>query len=780
MCLPSYPPGFDLTTTSGYSQAKAICSMATTKCVVTYGKFTKKECLDEKHKEVCIQNCACDPDSGYVIPTDVAGAYRKVYCRSLGDCEAVGINNVPTYTDPERVSEGDKVYRAQQVVPIPEQLIDRANQALGLEQDEEQNALDVPDYEANAKMNYLAVGIAGVGALIAINIVGDIMVGASGELIFAGGTDIFIAETAGPLAGFAAAIGGAITGAMIGKMVSEKLGIYEGASLDLMTFGFAVAGAYTGLAMALTNFAWNPWITGAIIIGTIIMACLLNEAPWVLEETYTKEFEYVCLPWPGRKYECDLCNKDPLKPCSKYRCDTLGPHCELVNADSENPICVEKKGNDQTAPVIRPLDSETSNNVVVTELTADGFSVKDVQAKCMPAFSRFEIGLETNEVAQCKYDVFARSNFEDMSFYYGNDVNYDYNHKMSFLLPSVESLPSKTFAGGNFTGELLYRIRCQDKFGNANIDEYKINICVRQGEDDESIPEILDFMPKTGKYLKYGVEEANISVIVSEPSDCRYDTADRIYETMRSNMTCMKEFSGFNGVGWACTATLANLSLTNKFYFRCKDQPWLNETDARRNAMQSGKAYEIKKSAGDLIIDGLWLEHNNIINNTIIAGSEPVTADLKAQTTGGANGKARCYFSFSEDRSEIEFYDTNDATHSQIFRNLLQGNYRVYVNCTDIAENNANKDIKFKVEIDKNGPRIIRIYNSGAGLYLVTDESASCKYSFSSDIAYANKTAIMDNKKEHSTDWKPSKKYYIECRDSYANPGTIIVNPYSL
>ena len=66
--------------------------------------------------------------------------------------------------------------------------------------------------------------------------------------------------------------------------------------------------------------------------------------------------EYECKAWqaPSGGDDCEKCNGDPLKPCSEYRCGSLGAACVLINEGSDDELCVDENPNDALPPVLSP------------------------------------------------------------------------------------------------------------------------------------------------------------------------------------------------------------------------------------------------------------------------------------------------------------------------------------------------------------------------------------------------------------------------------------------
>ena len=59
------------------------------------------------------------------------------------------------------------------------------------------------------------------------------------------------------------------------------------------------------------------------------------------------------------------------------------------------------------------------------------------------------------------------------------------------------------------------------------------------------------------------------------------------------------------------------------------------------------------------------------------------TIELEVRTSKGVdNGKANCYYGFSEGE-EIRFFTTGGTSHFQTFNTMLRGDYTLYITCKD-------------------------------------------------------------------------------------------------
>ena len=238
---------------------------------------------------------------------------------------------------------------------------------------------------------------------------------------------------------------------------------------------------------------------------------------------------------------------------------------------------------------------------------------------------------------------------------------------------------------------------------------------------------------------------------------------------MTNSFSCVTGLQDAGASGWECNSTLTGLTTgDNKFYFRCKDQPWLeNGINASQRNENSGYEYHLVVTRDPLTISGVNP------NGTLKYGSEPVNIELEVQTSGGVeNGKATCYYSWAG--RYIQFLETFSSVHKQPGLNLFGGNFEIPVKCIDDSGNDAYSQINFNIDIDSRAPLVVRAYNSG-GVYILTDESSECAYSNNNcNFVFSNGTQMTGGvSREHTAPWESGKTYYIKCRDVFKN------EPYS-
>ncbi|MEK6899356.1 MAG: hypothetical protein AABW79_04645 [Nanoarchaeota archaeon] len=522
----------------------------------------------------------------------------------------------------------------------------------------------------------------------------------------------------------------------------------------------------------------SPLQAGLIGIGIAAIVFVL-----LYKDEKKKVVTLQCLPWeaPLGGSKCEQCNGDPLKPCSEYRCKSLGQACEIVNKGTAEERCVWVARNDVSSATIEPWAESLKPLNQGLRFTPDSTirppnrGVKIVSNKaggCVMPFTPLEFGIRTNEPTQCKIDT-ERPNgttaFDSMQFYFGDSNYYAYNHTQTMRLPSPNAIADEAGLELENNGAFNYFVRCRDANGNENVDDFVINFCVDKSPDTTP-PVIESTSINSGSPVGAGVQNLSLGVYVNEPSQCKWSIQDKNYNDMENTMSCVSKIYQQNAKQlYPCVANLNGIKdrATNTFYFRCKDQPLKN--DSERNVNSESYVFILKGSQALNII-------KTSPNSTITGSTDVVPVNLSVETSNGAEeGKAICYFSpTGVEGSYVLMFQTNSYKHTQIL-SLTSGNYNYRFRCVDAGGNAAESSSSFNVLTDRQAPFVTRVYREGTdALKVVTNEDAECTYSTTScNYNFAEGLKFIYNpvttKNQHFARWESSKTYYIKCKDGYDN-----------
>lgn len=558
-----------------------------------------------------------------------------------------------------------------------------------------------------------------------------------------------------------AALGGALGGGLVSTIVSTlgPTGFFAPVALQ----GGAAPGTLLGLGA-------TPW---GFLAGVGIGAAIFF---YLYKEESVKVITLTCMPWeaPLGGSDCDKCNGDPFKPCSEYRCKSLGQACDLVNKGTNQEQCVWVSKFDVNSPTITPWTAVlTKGHQYVPDVARpSGLGTKIVSVGtsngCIKPFTPLQFGVLTNEPAQCKVDYVHTGNYSTMQFYFGDSNYFSYNHTQKLSLPAPDTVTNSGLQIKN-NGFYSLFVRCMDANGNYNVDEYAFSFCVDPSPD--TTPPIIESTSiVSGSPVSFGIDKVPVTFFLNEPSECRWSVQDKDFNNMENNMTCSTDIFQQNANNlYPCSTQFTGVKnqIENKFFVRCKDQP--NKPESERNVNAQSYPF-VLKGTQSLLITKFGP------NGTITGSTDVVQVNLTVETSMGADdGKSVCSFSTNPDSdSLVQMFQTQSFEHKQIL-SLTSGQYTYFFRCVDLGGNSAEAVTSFTVFTDKQPPIATRLYREGTDtLKLVTNEEATCSYSLSDCNFNFNEGIKMlqpagVSKMQSFAQWNPLNTYYIKCQDNFGN-----------
>jgi hypothetical protein len=548
-----------------------------------------------------------------------------------------------------------------------------------------------------------------------------------------------------------------------------------------------------GLGERITGGKSGDLWTGFSVVAGIATAYFIFAKNYIKYDYKEETLVFKCLLWqaPNGGKDCDKCNQDALKPCSEYRCKSLGQSCMLINAGTGKERCINSNPNDVTSPGIKPWINILTKGYAYTdvkerppggEVTA-GMRIT-YKGGCLPAFTPFKFGIVTTDngnngvilqPAQCKIEYNHTKNFEEMGYYLGDENIYLENHSQAISLPGAK-LINTTFPGVKNDNEYTLYIRCKDGNGNANRDEFAVRFCI-DPTPDLTAPIIKSTSIASGSAVQYKADNVSISVYTNEPSKCRWSRKDASYDNMENSMNCNNQLWQMNAeMSYTCNTLLTSIKdkQENQFYFRCQD---LNN-----NTQQQSYPYLLYGSQPLTIL-------STGPTGTIGSSTSTAVVSLSVKTDNGfKNGNSDCYYSTSDsNNSYIKMFQTGGNNHKQDL-DLSEGSYKYYIKCADAGGNSASNSTEFKVFTDTYAPAIIRTINYEGKLVVITDEESTCKYSTDSCNFNINSEGIdmpYQNSNTHYAEWKTDQTYYIKCSDKFNNQPepsecSMTIKPYKI
>ena len=393
-----------------------------------------------------------------------------------------------------------------------------------------------------------------------------------------------------------------------------------------------------------------------------------------------------------------------------------------------------------------------SENEFYSDITDKGFKISSTSGGCVDAYTNLMFGIATNEPAQCKFDL-TRKDFSEMEFDLGGN-SFIYNHTTIFNLPDPSHGQSQ---GENWTGNLDFFIKCQDTHGIETPDHYIVNLCVNQGPD-KTAPRVRITKPENDALVSFNSTEKEVKIITNELAQCKWAYLDKSYLEMENSFMCNDTLeSPSDTLGYACKGVLPISGSENKFYIRCSDQIWLNESE--RNFNEQSFIYTLRKAEKEISIDEI------LPNINFESPTQFTTINLQVKTSGGGQAHV-CAYSFSGYDKMIELFENGNNLHKQPL-NVRTGRNKIYIECRDETKDAVRGEASFEIIYDESSPRVARVWREGNKMYLIISEKAVCGISEKDcRINLENKT---DFSEKHSIDAVNGKTYFVKCKDEFGN-----------
>ncbi|MBT6182871.1 hypothetical protein HOI04_03235, partial [archaeon] len=348
VCTPKYPGGFDTRDERYQETTTLLCGKATQKCTVYqeekfFGgcKYAANEaCLGSGFAEQMNDFCTALGDCGGAA--NYIGDFEKNYnVNGAPDLSSAWIAKLTKYAEPiagqyAHVEDYSEYLQAAGVAPFG----------------------GVNEHDLIDDISTISQGVGGIGAAVGMAFASTTSVtigpgvAAAYNAVLGTSLEAGTFTTASSTAAFSGAAIGAAIGAYAGLFLAEELGLSPFGTL-LMAVGGALVGGAIGYTIMVTGLLGiGPIGWAIIIIGVVLM---IIGAFFGGSDCDPIDVSFECNPWQPESGgdKCEECNSDPGKPCSKYRCETLGAGCQFLNYDADSEdyyICANSCQNDPSPP----------------------------------------------------------------------------------------------------------------------------------------------------------------------------------------------------------------------------------------------------------------------------------------------------------------------------------------------------------------------------------------------------------------------------------------------
>jgi len=272
----------------------------------------------------------------------------------------------------------------------------------------------------------------------------------------------------------------------------------------------------------------------------------------------------VCETWipPPNVNNCELCDAHGFKPCTEYRCRSLGINC-VYSEENGNPSCGAYGTGDTISPKITfdktKLKPGFSVNII-SSLLFPGKKEHKITPK-VKAYEEMTLGITTSEETRCGISLGTTSVLPNLFF----SSDFRESHEITLRIPDTSDF------GNQKQFKLL--VICQDKAGNQNEDVFVIHVDLDL--ITQVVPEIVDTDPRP-ETLEVSDETVNLKLYVNKPfNDCRYSDVNLPYEFMESFAcsTTIQEirYDPFTPLGTFICSSQLKINYSN-FFFNCEDE----------------------------------------------------------------------------------------------------------------------------------------------------------------------------------------------------------------
>jgi len=231
----------------------------------------------------------------------------------------------------------------------------------------------------------------------------------------------------------------------------------------------------------------------------------------------------ICRPWeaPLTGSDCEKCSEDSSKPCTEYRCKSLGTKCSyLVNSTTGVGSCTDKIGEDTTGPRILGYENIAGNYTMQPDYLLDMEGVRicngnscnddDSGEDGIQPYSKLKLTLNLSEPAQCKLSPLPALNYGQIPSF-GASPPFSTTYTTEITVVSLHDIESLILQLSGFTN--LFSFIDLDLIQNKieTLASGAKELADKLGQDTSQIDWALnmfrtDIMPKA-KQLKEGAGE---------------------------------------------------------------------------------------------------------------------------------------------------------------------------------------------------------------------------------------------------------------------------------
>ncbi|MFC1733434.1 hypothetical protein ACFL6I_24305 [candidate division KSB1 bacterium] len=219
-----------------------------------------------------------------------------------------------------------------------------------------------------------------------------------------------------------------------------------------------------------------------------------------------------CSVWtaPIGKNYCVLCGADPARPCSEYKCKSLGERCDF-RMEEGIPYCELPSLVDKEPPKIEFNKEALKEGYKAEKAGVAGHTGVKITPSIIP-HRPFTFGIKTTELTRCRIKLSPRLPYFSLPSFWLNDPSFKTEHNLTIRMPPKLSIPQKLFDMLNISSTsklitLLENIEpTYEYYKEKFADKIQIYTSITGddliGKIDSQVKPVIDFINALTPYLK--------------------------------------------------------------------------------------------------------------------------------------------------------------------------------------------------------------------------------------------------------------------------------------
>lgn len=362
----------------------------------------------------------------------------------------------------------------------------------------------------------------------------------------------------------------------------------------------------------------------------------IDQYIWEGEVSYWTRHTSFCDVWENPTTSaCWKCHEDSSKPCSEYRCKSLGSGCEYETVDGYGR-CFDKYSNDIVAPVLDFDATKLSNGLSFNDTFFASYDGWEVFPEFYP-YDMVKFGINSSEEIQCKISLIPGIDYGEIPWVAGNfSTEHEFRYRVPDTIYLIEYFKDTmkvvsliNMGQMNEISALFQRIKAdaqntagefgvdisnfvqklteiESRFNNEikpdlqsflNLVQGAINNlmielesrrhvifikCIDRAGNENAFEKIVKFNVKDDSQPPEMIDSEvtilsdiiRVKLRLNEEAECKYSLdGDELYDRMVADLFCKQAFDNDNGFYYECIEDFSPIAIGSTLYIRCRDRP---------------------------------------------------------------------------------------------------------------------------------------------------------------------------------------------------------------